>query len=405
METRTEALSVETLLQHGAWMRALAGHLVHDAATVDDVVQDAWVAALRSPPDPARSPRPWLAQVLRNLVRSRVRHGTRRRAREEAAGAAQTAPPSAEEVLARTQLHQGIAALMTSLEEPYRTTLLLRFHEERDSVEIGELCGVPPATVRWRIAEGLRRLREGLDARYGERRTWTVLLLPTAGPRPNQALALEPAARGLPGAKLAGAAALVLAGGAAITLALWPRQPPSRPEGSAPPPSAAVQPQPSEENDMTKQAAAKHLRPFVAALPLLVASSQAQADASPLFEEAVTMCVEMRERVFECKAEFAESFVAQRNPPPEQRKALIKKALEEITADGSGPLEPRRDRCRVTTKNMQGGPQDEATKRGKLDGMKKVLAFCSAKENCAERVECMKAFFKPGAGKATAPRK
>jgi hypothetical protein len=37
--------------------------------------------------------------------------------------------------------------------------------------------------------------------------------------------------------------------------------------------------------------------------------------------------------------------------------------------------------------------------KAKLDGMKKVLAFCAAKTDCKERAECMLPFIEPGAGR------
>ena len=41
---------IETLLRHSEWAQALARRLVSDDATADDVVQEAWLAALRRPP-------------------------------------------------------------------------------------------------------------------------------------------------------------------------------------------------------------------------------------------------------------------------------------------------------------------------------------------------------------------
>lgn len=56
---------------------------------------------------------------------------------------------------------------MAGLEEPYRSVLLLRFYEGRDSLEIGRMYGVAAGTIRWRVNEGLRRLRERLDEQEG----------------------------------------------------------------------------------------------------------------------------------------------------------------------------------------------------------------------------------------------
>lgn len=405
-EKRPEQLTLEILLQQGDWMRALAGYLVQEPAAVDDVLQDVWVAALRSPPDPARPARPWLAQVMRNLVRTGARQRVRWRAREaRAAEPDVTAVPSADEVLARTQLHRDLAEEMTALEGPYRTTLLLRFFENQSSEEIGRRCGVPAGTARWRVNESVQRLRQRLDARHGGRQAWLPILLPVRRPVPPpvetaRRLALSPARR-LPWANTS-LVAIGLLGAGGVALLTWRLRAPrfARPAPAIVAVAPAPNPDPKEAN-MNKQSS-KRLGAFVmGALPVLVAGSQVRADVAALIEEGAGMCVEMREKVFECEDEFAQAFVAQRNPPPERRRALVRQALEEIAADGSGPVEPRRERCRAMIKPMAGAAKaPESELRGKLDGMKKMLAFCSAKESCAERVECMMPFMRPGGGRA-----
>jgi DNA-directed RNA polymerase specialized sigma24 family protein len=70
-------VTVSDLLAHGAWLHRLAHHLVHASGAADDLVQDTWVAALRARPDRAQPLRPWLAEVLRNLVRNRARGASR----------------------------------------------------------------------------------------------------------------------------------------------------------------------------------------------------------------------------------------------------------------------------------------------------------------------------------------
>ena len=69
-------------MQHAAWVRELAGRLVRDAETADDLAQEAMLAAIESRPAKVRSPRAWLGRVLRNVHWERLRGETRRRARE-----------------------------------------------------------------------------------------------------------------------------------------------------------------------------------------------------------------------------------------------------------------------------------------------------------------------------------
>lgn len=129
---------------------------------------------------------------------------------------------------------------------------------------------------------------------------------------------------------------------------------------------------------------------LVAGLPA-VASGSALAD--PL-QEGIDLCVAMREKIFECKDAFATAFVARLNAPAEQQSALRKKALEEITADGSGPLEPRQRACAETAKS-KGAPPPEKVKEWKAK-----LEACFVKTDCNERVACMQPVVKPGGGKS-----
>ena len=178
---------LDTLLGQADWLRALAISLLGSRPDADDAVQEVWTAALRSPPDSTRPPRPWLAQVLRNVVRARARHTGRRRAHEsEAASQATAETPAADGVLERMQLHRRVAELVMELPEPYRTTLLLRFYEGRAAVDLAREANEPEGTVRWRINEGLRRLRERLDQDHGgDRQRWAGVLAPLAGLPPS----------------------------------------------------------------------------------------------------------------------------------------------------------------------------------------------------------------------------
>jgi RNA polymerase sigma factor (sigma-70 family) len=176
-------LGADELAQHAAFLtrlaRALAGR---DEA--EDLVQDAFVAALRHPPDADRPARPWFAQVLRNLVRMRRRGESRRRERETAWQEDGRVVPSPDQLLDRALAHRALAEQVVLLDEPYRRTVLLRFVEGLETARIAELEGIAPATVRWRLKEGLERMRVGLDGSAGGRARWMRAIAPaplTAG--------------------------------------------------------------------------------------------------------------------------------------------------------------------------------------------------------------------------------
>ena len=75
MSSNRGPASPEALLAEAGWLRRLARSLVGDGA--EDAVQQTYLAAIVSPPAGDRPLRPWLAQVLRNFVRMRVRRERR----------------------------------------------------------------------------------------------------------------------------------------------------------------------------------------------------------------------------------------------------------------------------------------------------------------------------------------
>jgi RNA polymerase sigma-70 factor (ECF subfamily) len=158
----------EDLLAHATWMRGLARRLLGDRDEAEDVVQEAWLSALRVPPERGRTLRPWIATVMLNLVRTRSRRGARTRAREQLFGAPDPAP-SAEEVLVQRQIERQLAEEVLALDEPYRRTILLRFHDGLSSAEIARDEGIAEGTVRWRLKYGLDQLRQrfGVGAEPG----------------------------------------------------------------------------------------------------------------------------------------------------------------------------------------------------------------------------------------------
>ncbi len=204
----------EELLAHAGWLRQLALGLVRGAADPEDLVQATYLAALRSPPERDLPIRRWLAQVLRNVWKMRVRSTTRRASRETEFAAVEYAEgaTSPEALLARFQTQRLLGGLVAELEEPYRSTVLLRYQEGLSSAEIARTQNVPPGTVRWRLMTGLEKLREALDRESkGDRKAWMAMLIPFG--KPLKAAALKGASVKL---YAAAAAAIALAGSVAV---------------------------------------------------------------------------------------------------------------------------------------------------------------------------------------------
>ncbi len=158
-------LNPELLLEHLEWMRRLARSLVGDEARANDVVQQTLLIALERPPRNQEAAPSWLKKVMRNFVRRHDRAEARRRKRERIVARQIDSSPVASEVLERAELQRQLVGMVFDLDEPYRTTVLLRFFEEMSPREIAALQGVDVSTVRRWLRGSLETLRHRLDVR------------------------------------------------------------------------------------------------------------------------------------------------------------------------------------------------------------------------------------------------
>jgi RNA polymerase sigma-70 factor (ECF subfamily) len=214
----------EALLRHAGFLRGLARHLVWQFDGAEDVVQETWLASLEHPPRGSGRVRAWLSKVLRNEARQHLR-GERRRPRRELRAARPAVTESTAEGVIRSEVLQRVAAAVALLEEPYRTTILLRHYEQLAPREIAVLMKAPIDTVKSRLQRAHERLRNALE-RGGS--GWRAALLPLAGPDLSAGSASEATtgafAKGVEGMgtklMVAGAGALLAGCGVVIWLAL-----------------------------------------------------------------------------------------------------------------------------------------------------------------------------------------
>src|SRR5688500_2881901 len=129
----------EDLLAHAGFVRALARAALRGDAEREDLEQDTWLAALRGAPREPDRQRSWLAAVVHNRAVDALRRRVRR-TRRELAAARPEGVPGADDVVARAETGRRLVALVLALEEPYRTAILLRFHE-----------GLPPRAIAARL--------------------------------------------------------------------------------------------------------------------------------------------------------------------------------------------------------------------------------------------------------------
>ena len=102
--------------------------------------------------------------MLLNFARQRRRGETRRAAREALAAKAERLPPVSE-AAERVEAQRALAEALAALEEPLKSTVVLRYFDGLSPSEIAKRQGVPAGTVRWRLHRALRRAAREARAR------------------------------------------------------------------------------------------------------------------------------------------------------------------------------------------------------------------------------------------------
>jgi hypothetical protein len=112
---------------------------------------------------------------------------------------------------------------------------------------------------------------------------------------------------------------------------------------------------------------------------LPAAPATAEDPKAPNRDETISLCVQAKEIVVQCKDEMADFFAAM--VPAEKRASVRAKALKEIVEEGSGPLEPRRAKCGVDF--------DRGKRMGRVTAADlKAMQTCDKERDCKARVAC-----------------
>lgn len=186
----SQSPNITALLDQSGWIQSLARSLVTDPNVADDLVQETWIDALEHQPNADTSVRGWLATVLRNNL-SKLRRGEANRAsRERLVSASEELETSTHDVVERAATHRDLVLAVMDLEEPYRSTILLRFFENLPYADIARRQRITRAAVNSRITRGLEFLRQKLEKSYGDRPAALRALAPLALCRLDGALPL-----------------------------------------------------------------------------------------------------------------------------------------------------------------------------------------------------------------------
>ena len=140
-----------------------ARYLCRDADAAEDIVQDAYLRALRGFAGfRGDDVKPWLLAIVRNCFLSWAR-SARREAAPEAAEASEAAEEETpESLLIRSEEHEALRGLIAALPLHYREVLVLRELDHLSYREIAAAIDAPTGTVMSRLA----RARELLAAAW-----------------------------------------------------------------------------------------------------------------------------------------------------------------------------------------------------------------------------------------------
>lgn len=162
MDPSRASIDPTDLVRDLDWLAGLARRIVRDPGLADDAVQEAWMAASRRAGAGRAPARQALAGALRGILKQSWRTERRRRHREEEASRPE-ALLSAEEVLLIGERQQLLWRHLAALREPFRSTLLRRFHQGTELEALAAQEGVSTDAIRWRIRRGIEMLRDSLE--------------------------------------------------------------------------------------------------------------------------------------------------------------------------------------------------------------------------------------------------
>ena len=149
---------------------AIAWRVLGNPHDAEEVAQDALVRAYRAlsgyPPERIRELRlrPWLATIVVNLSRNRVRRHappTTPLAPLVEAGAEPAADASGDPaaLAARAAERERLGSLLAGLPERYRVPVVLRHVDDLSYAELAEVLGRPEGTLKAQVHRGLALLR------------------------------------------------------------------------------------------------------------------------------------------------------------------------------------------------------------------------------------------------------
>ena len=142
--------------------------ICHDQAASEDIVQDAFIRAYERIEqfDSSRNFGPWF---LRIVINDTLKHVTRGKSISLEAQSVEVleipnSDPSLESLLENAETREAIWETLEKLSPRQRAAIVMRYYLEMSDNEVSVALKVPPGTVRRRLHEARRSLRNLLPA-------------------------------------------------------------------------------------------------------------------------------------------------------------------------------------------------------------------------------------------------
>lgn len=166
-----DAEAFETLVRrHLRSAHAAARALLNDADDADDVVQDAFIAALQKIEqcrDPGRF-RSWLVAIVRNRAHDLQRRSRRSSGDPKILEFVASDTPGPGRMAARAQLRDDLYEAASRLTKLQREVLMLHDYEGFQHREIAEQLGISEVSSRFNLHVARKAMRKHLSAEYGK---------------------------------------------------------------------------------------------------------------------------------------------------------------------------------------------------------------------------------------------
>lgn len=164
------------MLPHLSAAYSLARYLMRNDSDADDVVQEAFLRALKYfggfRGEGASQSRAWLLAIVRNMAytwRRRLHTGSSTTEFDETVHSEAIADEHPGSALSRRDLRETLAEVLDRLPPEFREVIVLRELEGLSYKEISEVADVPVGTVMSRLSRARKRLQEALSASDEER--------------------------------------------------------------------------------------------------------------------------------------------------------------------------------------------------------------------------------------------